>query len=119
MLSTLARVGEISKARWVDVNFEAGEWTIPKENSKNGIEHVINLSHFALHQFRELRAKAEFDAKQERPVSDFVLPATRYDGHVCEKSLAKQLGDRQRGERKRYLAITLSCRRRQAAYVRM
>jgi integrase len=100
MLSTLARVGEICKAKWVHVNFETAEWTIPKENSKNGVEHVVNLSEFALRQFVELRSEAEADAKKfERGVSDYVLPARMHQGHVCEKSLAKQIGDRQRKDK--------------------
>ena len=104
MLSTLARVGEVAKSKWADVDFDAAEWTIRKENSKNGIEHVICLSSFAMHHFRELRSKAEFDAvKHDREVSDFVLPAKHHKGHVCEKSLAKQIGDRQRGDKEAML----------------
>lgn len=99
MLSTLARVGEISMAKWTDINFETKEWTIPKENSKNGLEHVINLSSFAMQHFTELKIKAKAEALG-RPISDFVLPARRHQGHVCEKSLAKQIGDRQRGDKK-------------------
>jgi len=101
MLSTLARVGEISKAKWTDINFETEEWTIPKENSKNGLEHVVNLSSFALRYFTDLKVMAEAEAeKLERQMSDYVLPARRHSGHVCEKSLAKQIGDRQRGDKK-------------------
>lgn len=101
MLSTLARVGEISKAKWSHVKFETEEWIIPKENSKNGLEHVINLSSFALRQFSELRASAEETAKGlDREVSEYVLPARLHQGHVCEKSLAKQIGDRQRIDKK-------------------
>ena len=100
MLSTLARVGELSKAKWAHIDFERAEWLIPKENSKNGIEHTINLSPFALSHFAELRTHSEeLATKLDRRMSDYVLPARRHGGHVCEKSLAKQIGDRQRGER--------------------
>lgn len=101
MLSTLARVGELSKAKWADIDFETGQWTISKENSKNRLEHVVNLSSFALGHFAELKTVATAEAeKLERPMSDYVLPARRHQGHVCEKSLAKQIGDRQRGDNK-------------------
>jgi len=91
----------VGKAKWAHVDFGTAEWTIPKENSKNGIEHVVNLSAFALRQFAELRSEAEASAKKlEREVSDYVLPARMHQGHVCEKSLAKQIGDRQRKDKK-------------------
>jgi hypothetical protein len=37
-----------SKGKWAHINFETAEWTIPEENSKNGVEHIVNLSEFAL-----------------------------------------------------------------------
>ena len=62
---------------------------------------MVNLSAFALRQFAELRSEAEASAKKlEREVSDYVLPARMHQGHVCEKSLAKQIGDRQRKDKK-------------------
>jgi integrase len=91
MLSTCARVGEVSKAEWKDVDLESGTWRIPPENSKNGKEHKVFLSNFAREHFCALRNLA--------PVSPWVLPASWKDGHVCVKSIAKQVADRQRGER--------------------
>ena len=34
MLSALCRVGEMSMARWQDVNLGTGEWFLPKANVK-------------------------------------------------------------------------------------
>jgi len=89
MLSTCCRVGEISQAEWKDVDLEAATWRIPAANSKNAKEHTIMLSSFAVRHFQALMTMAEG--------SPWVLPARWTDKHVCVKSLAKQIGDRQRG----------------------
>ncbi|OAI16559.1 integrase [Methylomonas lenta] len=87
MLSTLCRVGEISKAQWQHVDIQNKLWNIPAENSKNGKAHAIHLSDFALAQFQRL---AEF--KQH----DIWLFSNRGGtGHVCDKSLSKQIDSRQ------------------------
>lgn len=96
MLSTCCRVGEISRARWGDIDLEAATWRIPPENSKNAKAHMIYLSPFAIRNFKELQKLAGD--------SPWVLPA-RWEskskaGHVCMKSLAKQIGDRQRSDKK-------------------
>lgn len=96
MLSTCCRVGEISRARWVDVDFDTGIWRIPPDNSKNGKEHVVFLSDFSKRQFERLKASATNEGDE---LSPWVLPATHREGHVCLKSLTKQIGDRQRGDK--------------------
>lgn len=102
MLSTCCRIGEITKARWVDVDFETRTWKIPE--SKNGKQHVVNLSDFALDQFRALERNAENVAQKraerngkDTEMSEWVMPARHHDGCVCSKSLNKQIADRQRG----------------------
>ncbi|MGQ5522665.1 tyrosine-type recombinase/integrase [Chitinimonas sp. PSY-7] len=98
MLSTLARVGEVVRARWQDVDFEKKEWRIPAEHSKNGEPHVIHLSDFALQQFKRLRGPREFaKARVAYAIDDtWVFPATRREGYVCIKTVQKQIKDRQR-----------------------
>lgn len=94
MLATCCRVGEISQARIADVDIEAGEWHIPPDNSKNGKAHTVYLSEFAKGHFRTLIERAQKLDKK----CVWVMPAkNRPDEHVCLKSLAKQIGDRQRG----------------------
>ncbi|TFW01911.1 DUF4102 domain-containing protein, partial [Oxalobacteraceae bacterium OM1] len=44
MLATCCRVGEISQARWEDLDLHAGTWTIPAAHAKNGRKFVIHLS---------------------------------------------------------------------------
>ena len=105
MLSTCCRVGEISRAAWEDVDLDGLTWRIPPENSKNAKSHIIYLSPFSVRQFETLKKLASektenLDQTQDVPVKfNWVLPARWTNEHVCLKSLAKQIGDRQRGEK--------------------
>lgn len=87
-LSTCCRIGELLKARWADVDLESAEWLIPVENSKNGKPHLINLSDYALAQFKILQSI--------NGDSEWVYPSRRVGGHICPKTVTKQVGDRQR-----------------------
>ncbi|ARK52064.1 hypothetical protein BOC36_01920 [Burkholderia pseudomallei] len=92
MLSTLARIGELTNARKADIDVNARTWVIPAEHSKNGKPHTIYLSDFAMRHLRELLTLSD------DPV--WLLPAMQNDGPVCSKSITKQLHDRQRGKQK-------------------
>jgi integrase len=85
-LSTLCRIGELSKAKLSDIDFVAGTWVIPKENSKNKKAHTIYLSNFALEQFKILVTMVK---------SDWLFTNRDGTSHVSEKSITKQIGDRQ------------------------
>lgn len=104
MLSTCCRVGELSQARWEHVNLEAGTWWMPPANTKNSKEHTVFLSDFARTHFQTLLrlvedARADETCSTIAATSPWVLPSSRHEGHVCLKSLAKQIGDRQRGDK--------------------
>lgn len=100
ILSTCCRVGEITQARWEHVDLNAATWWVPPDNSKNSKEHKIILSDFAKGHFETLRRLVIDEAtKRETDPSPWLLPARQRDGHVCLKSLAKQIGDRQRGDK--------------------
>lgn len=86
-LSTLCRIGELSKAKFSDLDFELKTWTIPKDNSKNGKAHTIYLSDFALEQFKVLKHVASHDV--------WLFPNRDGSSHVCDKSITKQVGGRQ------------------------
>ncbi|MDC8783575.1 tyrosine-type recombinase/integrase [Roseateles koreensis] len=96
MLSTCCRVGELSKANLKDLDLDKATWRIPAENSKNKREHIVALSDFSIGVMRTLKDRAD------RIGSEWLLPArNKLDPHkkplpVCEKSLSKQIGDRQR-----------------------
>jgi len=87
MLSTCCRIGELCKAEWHHLNKDHKTWKIPAENSKNGKAHTIYLSDFAIQQFERLESIKSSDK--------WVYPNTRNTNHVCEKSITKQIGDRQ------------------------
>lgn len=54
LLLTLARREEAGEARWQDVDFQAGTWTIPK--TKNGQPHIVPLSRQAVALLTGLQA---------------------------------------------------------------
>jgi integrase len=87
MLSTCCRVGELSKAQWKHIDFQNKTFVIPSENSKNGKNHTIFLSDFALQQF-ELLAKT-------RQSDEWLFLNRTKTSHVCDKSLSKQIDGRQ------------------------
>jgi integrase len=87
MLSTLCRVGELSKARWEHIDFTAQTWTIPGEHSKNAKPHTIYLSDFALTQFERLATFRESEL--------WLFPGRSKTTHVSDKSISKQINDRQ------------------------
>ena len=86
-LSTMCRIGELSKTKITDIDFDLHTWIIPKENSKNGKAHTIYLSDFALNQFKILLQYTKSDT--------WIFTNRDGSNHVCEKSITKQLGGRQ------------------------
>lgn len=90
-LGTLCRIGELLKAEWRHVDLDAGTWFLPSENTKGKRgkrqDHHVFLSPFALSQFKRLHA--------ETGDTPFCFPSKTKTGHVCVKSVSKQVGDRQ------------------------
>lgn len=86
-LSTVCRIGEISRAKISDVDWDAGTWLIPKENSKNGKPHTIYLSRFALEQFTVLRSLTSSTV--------WLLPNRDGTSHINDKTITKQTTSRQ------------------------
>jgi integrase len=87
LLSTCARVGELIKTRWDEIDIETGIWVIPKENAKNGKQHTVFLSDFVKNKFEQL---------QHLSVSEtWCFPDKNNASHLCIKSISKQIHDRQ------------------------
>jgi integrase len=86
-LSTMCRIGELSKAKFSDIDWENKIWNIPKENAKNKKAHTIYLSDFALEQFKILFSLGN------NPI--WLFPNRDGTSHVCEKSITKQVDGRQ------------------------
>lgn len=98
ILATGARVGEITKARWADVDLNAKTWYVPAEHSKNGRAHLIHLSDFALQQVAVMT---------EYRTNSYLLAATRTkpdekgnrpDKSLSAKTVSKAVHDRIRTE---------------------
>lgn len=90
-LSTLCRIGELLMSEWKHINFETRTWFIPAENVKGDDstkrDQIVYLSDFAFDKFKQMH-KLTSD-------SNWVFPARLKQGHVCIKSVSKQIGDRQ------------------------
>lgn len=87
LLATAARIGELLKAKYKHIDLNGKQWFIPKENAKNGKEHLIHLSDYAVQTFQELFIYAEHDT--------WLFPDRTKTTHVSVKTLTKQIGDRQ------------------------
>lgn len=90
-LGTLCRIGELLMTEWKHVNFDQRTWFIPAANTKGERsrkrDQLVYLSDFTLSQFKQLHALTG-DSK-------WAFPARYKEGHVCEKSVSKLVGDRQ------------------------
>jgi integrase len=122
-LATCCRIGELVSALVDDVDLEARTWRIPADNSKNGKPHTIQLSDFAITQFKSLiesadRKQQQWHEKKEKqrellkglkgeasvieanetttPEKRYLFPNDDYSDHISTKTITKQLGDRQR-----------------------
>ena len=49
------RPGELRRARWSEIDFDAAEWRIPAERMKMGDEHIVPLSDQALAVLKDLK----------------------------------------------------------------
>ncbi len=85
LLATGARVGELHKARWTDINETQGLWVIPKENSKNGISHTIHLSQFATEQLNTL---------QKVSAGPYLLTGRNTENPLSDKTISRAIRDR-------------------------
>lgn len=56
---TAARSGEVLNARWAEIDFERGVWTVPANRMKAGREHRVPLSERALEIVRALQELAQ------------------------------------------------------------
>ena len=93
ILATGVRVSECMGARWEHVDLAASTWYLPE--TKNGRDHTIHLSAFALEQFRALERLRKKDA--DGKPSAWVFSNTAATAPTDIRTFGKQLADRQRG----------------------
>ena len=104
LLSTLARVGELSRAAWADIDLEAGTWFL--QETKNSQPHTIYLSDFSIKQFQELKRHTGWSvwvmpsARKRR--LDKAQPTPEIDRPMASSALTKQIHDRQSQKNKKH-----------------
>ena len=86
-LGTGCRIGELIMARWSDVDLDRATWFVPAANTKTNVAWQVYLSDFALRQFKALHELSGH--------TDWCYPARDGLGHLSEKTVTKQVGDRQ------------------------
>jgi len=60
-LFTAQRGGEVSNARWADIDLDKGWWTIPAADAKNKLAHRLPLNRHAKALLQNLRSAAPRD----------------------------------------------------------
>ena len=96
LLLTGQRRGELTLARWRDIDFEAKTWTVPNENAKTGRGHVVPLSDWAAREFEALQRLANR--------SSWVLPDNGGDHHLDPKLLTRGIAKCQKRFQERGIA---------------
>jgi integrase len=90
LILTAARSGEVRKARWRDVDFEAEEWGVPAENAKTGKLHIVPLTLSATEILRQIHDLLGPDT------NDLIFPGLK--GMMSDATLAKVLRTHGGGE---------------------
>ena len=75
LLATAQRRGELTEMRWSEIDMEEKVWVIPAERAKNGKEHYVPLSEFAIGLLNEvprfLDCDYVFTTTRRSPVSGY------------------------------------------------
>lgn len=75
LLATAQRRGELTEMRWSEIDLEEKVWVIPAERAKNGKEHYVPLSEFAIGLLNEvprfLDCDYVFTTTRRSPVSGY------------------------------------------------
>jgi len=86
-LSTLCRIGELMAAKWEHIDWQAGTWLIPAENTKGKRGkrqgQLVILSDFALNQFKQLH--------KETGDSVYCFPAAKRGGHTQQATASSHV----------------------------
>lgn len=109
ILLTGVRTGEISLAKWNEIDFKQALWTIPASNNKNGLVMKIHLSPFAKGLFQELLKQGSSlyvisNLKTDEPLSDKAIAKAvkriqerigipQWTPHDLRRTFATQLGE--------------------------
>nr|WP_245882764.1 site-specific integrase [Yoonia sediminilitoris] len=81
LILTAARSGEVRLATWSEIDFDKGEWCVPADRMKAGVDHRVPLSLRAVAILNEARAYADG--------SDLVFPGSREGKPMSDMTLSK------------------------------
>lgn len=89
LLILAQRRGETSQAKWKDFDLSTNWWTIPKEDTKNGISHRVYLPESAMGLLLKIKELAG--------ESDYLFPSPRFNGRnpITPVSLSQAIGKHQ------------------------
>lgn len=99
LLLTAVRKGELVGAKWCEVDFEGGKWTIPADRMKTRLAHIVYLSSQALDLFLGLQLLGD-------GASEYVFPG-RNDTSIpiVPQSPNKWINDARRAAEKQGIEI--------------
>ncbi|MGH8229783.1 MAG: tyrosine-type recombinase/integrase [Steroidobacteraceae bacterium] len=83
LLLTGQRRGELARAKWSEIDFQARTWTIPDENAKGDEGHAVPLAEWTVRELESLQRLAQR--------SPWVLPANGSGEHIDPKQLTRSL----------------------------
>ena len=86
-LGTGCRIGELVQSQWKNVDLKMSTWFAPRETTKTHVDWHVHLSEFVLQQFKALHTVT---GKNE-----WCFPAQQKEGPLNNKTIGKQIGDRQ------------------------
>jgi integrase len=81
MLLTGLRDYSLRGARWSEIDFAAGRWTVPAERMKRGEPHTVPLPHQAIAALRDLAPLTD------RGPDSFIFAGGGKAGHLAENTL--------------------------------
>ena len=95
LILTGQRIGEVSRMRWSEVNFDAAIWTIPRERTKNDIAHEVPLNEQALavlNSLPKLRGESDlvFTTTGSTAVGGFSRAKNRIDTAIVRSLLSEK-----------------------------
>jgi integrase len=83
LLLTGQRRGELAAARWANVDLTGATWTIPAEDTKTDVEHIVPLSDSAVVEFETLKKIAG--------KSRFVMASSEGDAPAAPKLITRSV----------------------------
>ena len=89
VILTACRTGEVLGAQWSEIDFEAGQWTIPANRMKTRKEHIVPLCDAAMDVLKPL---------YEVRVSDFVFPGQQGNKPLSNMAMLMLLKRMGRGD---------------------